>query len=34
MQIKLDVQNIIQLEMERLLSNPGLAHLIIKIVLK
>jgi len=29
-QIKLDVQDIIQSEMERLLNDPGLAHLVVK----
>jgi hypothetical protein len=29
-QIKQDVQDIIQSEMERLLNDPGLAHLVVK----
>ncbi len=30
LQIKQDVQDIIQSEMERVLSDPGLSHLVIK----
>jgi hypothetical protein len=30
LQIKQDIQDIIQSEMERLLNDPGLAHLVIK----
>ena len=30
LQIKQDIQDIIELEMDRLLSDPALAHLVIK----
>lgn len=34
MQIKQDVQDIMHAEMERLINNPALSHLIIKKILK